>query len=283
MTVKNNQNISLAAWLGKFGLYFVLLIGVLISIGPFYWMFIGATHSSGEIFSIPPNFLPGDKLAENFRGLRGQIPFLRALFNSVLITLLYTTFGVLISALSGYAFAKFRFKGRDAIFFVLLLAIMIPYQVTLIPLFRMMTELGWLNTYQAVILPNLAFPFAIFLMRQNMRGIPDDLLEAARVDGCGELRIFWNIVLPVMRPALAAVTIYMFVFQWNNFLWPLIALRTEEMYTLPVALSSLIGLQRIDYGQVMLGATLATIPIMVVFLALQRQFISGIFGGAVKG
>lgn len=280
---KRSGNISTGEWLRKFGIYFVLLIGALVSVFPFYWMFVGATRASGEIFSIPPNIFPGGNALENYRNLQDQIGFTRVLLNSAIITVVYTTLGVLICSLAGYAFAKFRFWGREAIFFILLLAIMIPYHVTLVPLFQMMNSLGWLNTYLAVILPNLAFPFAIFLMRQNMAALPDDLIEAARVDGCGELRIFWQIVLPTMRPALAAVAIFMFNYQWGNFLWPLIALRTEDMYTIPVALSTLIGLQERDYGQLMMGATIATVPIMVFFLVLQRQFISGILGGSVKG
>ncbi|KHE71583.1 carbohydrate ABC transporter permease, partial [Halobacillus sp. BBL2006] len=179
-------------------------------------------------------------------------------------------------------FAKFQFKGRNAIFFMLLVAIMIPYHVTLIPLFEIFSNVGWLNTFQAVILPQVAYPFAIFLMRQNMQAIPDSLLEAARVDGAGEFHIFFRIVLPVMRPALAAVAIFLFMFQWNNFIWPLVVLQSQDMYTLPVALSSLVGMSRIDYGQVMMGTTLSTLPIMIFFLLLQKQFISGILGGSVK-
>lgn len=277
------KNITLRQWFEKFGLYFLLVIGAVVSLTPFYWMFVGATQQSGDILSIPPSFLPGTNALENLQGLRDQIGFLRALGNSLGIAVIYTVLGVFICSLSGYAFAKFRFKGRDALFFVLLLAIMIPYQVTLVPLFEMMTALGWIDTWQAIILPNLAFPFGIFLMRQNMRSIPDDLLEAARVDGCGEFRIFLRIALPTMRPALAALGIFMFMFQWNNFMWPLIALRSESAYTLPVALSTLIGLQERDYGELMMGTTLATVPIIILFLVLQRQFISGIFGGSVKG
>ena len=142
--------------------------------------------------------------------------------------------------------------------------------------------MDWLNTYQAVILPQLSYPFAIFLMRQNMKSIPFSLVESARVDGAGELKIFWRIALPTMRPAIAAVSIFLFMFQWNNFMWPLVVLNTTEMQTLPVALSSLIGLSRIDYGQVMMGATISVVPVMIVFLFMQRQFISGILGGAIK-
>lgn len=159
---------------------------------------------------------------------------------------------------------------------------MIPYQVTLIPLFEMMVRFNWLNTYQAIILPSLASPFAIYLMRQNMKAVPDSLIEASRVDGAGEIRIFFTVILPVVRPALAAVSIFLFMSQWNSLIWPLITLNSKEMFTLPVALSSLIGMARIDYGQVMLGTTLSTIPIMIIFLLMQKHFISGILGGSVK-
>lgn len=266
----------------KTGMYTLLIIGVIFSVGPFYWMFVGATHSSGEIFKVPPNFLPGDKLIENFKHLNESVDIFQVMGNSLAITLTFTLFGVLMCTAAGYAFAKFKFKGRDAIFFMLLLAIMIPYQVTLIPLFDLFAKMNWLNTYQAVILPQLAYPFAIFLMRQNMQALPDSLLEASRVDGAGEFKIFFQVVLPTMRPALAAVAIFLFMFQWNNFIWPLVVLNTQEMYTLPVALSSLIGMSRIDYGQVMLGTTISTLPIMIFFLLLQKQFISGILGGSVK-
>ncbi|RNA68514.1 carbohydrate ABC transporter permease [Alteribacter keqinensis] len=268
--------------LKKIGLYSFLLIGVIISMFPFYWMFIGATNPSGRIFSIPPNLTPGDHFFENLRNLNDTVGIWRVMFNSLSITLLFTLFSVMICSAAGYAFAKYRFKGRNAIFFTLLLAIMIPYHVTLIPLFKLMADLEWLNTYRAVILPHLSYPFAIFLMRQNMKAIPDSLLEAARVDGAGEFRIFFRVVLPTMRPALAAVAIFLFMFQWNNFLWPLVVMNSSDMYTLPVALSSLVGMSRIDYGQIMLGTTLSTLPIMIFFLMLQKQFISGILGGSVK-
>ncbi|PRO67304.1 carbohydrate ABC transporter permease [Alkalicoccus urumqiensis] len=266
----------------KIGLYALLLVGVLLSMFPFYWMFIGATNPSGEIFSIPPNLTPGDHFMENLQNLNESVGIWRVIFNSVFITLTFTILSVMICSAAGYAFAKYKFKGRDPIFFMLLLAIMIPYHVTLIPLFQLMASLDWLNTYYAVILPNLAYPFAIFLMRQNMRSIPDSLLEASRVDGAGEFRIFFTVVLPTMRPAIAAVAIFLFMFQWNNFLWPLVVLGDSDMHTLPVALSSLVGMSRIDYGQIMMGTTLSTLPIMIFFLILQKQFISGILGGSVK-
>jgi len=268
--------------LKKIGLYILVIIGVVISIFPFYWMFIGSTSSSGKILSTPPNLWPGDQLLTNWKNLNESVDILRVTFNSIFIATTFTVLSLSVTSIAGYAFAKFEFKGRDALFFMLLLALMIPYHVTLIPLFEMFVKLDWLNTYQSVILPQLAYPFAIFLMRQNMKGLPDSLIEAARVDGAGEFRIFFTVALPTMRPALAAVAIYLFMFQWNNFLWPLIILNTNDMYTLPVALSSLVGLTKVDYGQVMLGAAISVIPIMIVFLLLQRHFVSGILGGAVK-
>ncbi|MYL49438.1 ABC transporter permease subunit [Halobacillus litoralis] len=268
--------------LKKTFLYAFLFIGVIISVFPFYWMFVGATNPSGEIFKVPPNFLPGNYGWENFKNLNENIGIIRVMGNSLFITLTFTAISAIVCTAAGYAFAKFQFKGRNAIFFMLLVAIMIPYHVTLIPLFEIFGSVGWLNTFQAVILPQVAYPFAIFLMRQNMQSIPDSLLEAARVDGAGEFHIFFRIVLPVMRPALAAVAIFLFMFQWNNFIWPLVVLQSQEMYTLPVALSSLVGMSRIDYGQVMMGTTLSTLPIMIFFLLLQKQFISGILGGSVK-
>ncbi|WP_181185999.1 carbohydrate ABC transporter permease [Alkalicoccus urumqiensis] len=278
----NKQQSKGTVILKKIGLYALLLVGVLLSMFPFYWMFIGATNPSGEIFSIPPNLTPGDHFMENLQNLNESVGIWRVIFNSVFITLTFTILSVMICSAAGYAFAKYKFKGRDPIFFMLLLAIMIPYHVTLIPLFQLMASLDWLNTYYAVILPNLAYPFAIFLMRQNMRSIPDSLLEASRVDGAGEFRIFFTVVLPTMRPAIAAVAIFLFMFQWNNFLWPLVVLGDSDMHTLPVALSSLVGMSRIDYGQIMMGTTLSTLPIMIFFLILQKQFISGILGGSVK-
>lgn len=266
----------------KIGLYCLLIAGVVLSMAPFYWMIIGSTLPSGEIFRLPPKLLPGDYLAKNFQSFNGSLGIAKIFWNSLFIALVYTLVSTLISSMAGYAFAKFNFKGKNLFFLIILCTLMIPSQVTLIPLFEMMVTLNWLNTYQAIILPTLASPFAIYLMRQNMKSVPDSIIEASRVDGAGELKIFFTVILPVTRPAMAAVAIFLFMSQWNSLLWPLITLNSEEMFTLPVALSSLIGMARIDYGQLMLGTALSTVPIMIFFLLLQKHFISGILGGAVK-
>ena len=266
----------------KLFIYTVIFLGLIVSLFPFYWMFIGATNSSADIFAFPPRMLPGDQFMNNLTALNKQIDLGRVMFNSFYVSVTYTLFVLALSTITGYAFAKFEFKGRDYLFGAILLTMMLPAQATMIPLFDTMKAFGWLNSYKAVIVPGIANAFGIFLMRQNMKKIPDSLIEAARIDGCGEFAIFYKIVLPTMKPAIAALGIYMFMGQWGNFMWQLIVLNDASMKTLPVALSSLVGLNGVDYGQVFLGASLSTLPVIAIFLVLQKQFISGILGGAVK-
>ncbi len=266
----------------KIGLYSLLGLFTIISIFPFYWMFIGATNESGKMFTNPPTLKPGDQFMTNLQNLNASIDLGRVFFNSVFVSAVYVIVALMVCSTAAYALSKFEFKGRNAIFTTLLLSMMIPYQATLIPLFQLMSNFNLLDTYFALIVPQLCFPFAIFLLRQNFLAFPTELIEAARLDGAGEMRIFLTIVLPSMKPAMAAAAIFLFMTQWNNFMWPLVATTSNEMATLPVALSSLIGLSIIDYGQVMMGVTIATIPIIVFFLALQRHFISGMLGSAVK-
>ncbi len=268
--------------LKKTTLHIFLLIGVVISLAPFYWMVVGATNPSGDVLSFPPKLVPGNYLFENYKNLSESIDIVQAVLNSSFISIIYVFMSLLVCSTAGYAFAKYKFKGNNLIFASFLLAMMIPYQATIIPLFQVFGSLDWINTYRAVLLPQICYPFAIFLIRQNMKGIPDSLLEAARIDGAGELYIFFRIVLPTMKPTLAAVSIFLFTHQWNNFMWPLIVMTTQENYTLPVALSTLAGLNSIDYGQLMLGTTISVLPIMIVFLILQKHFVSGILGGSIK-
>ena len=198
------------------------------------------------------------------------------------ITVVSTFLTIIFSSMAGYGLAKYNFKGKALIFALIMGTMMIPAEVLYIPRFTMMTKIGWANTYRSIIIPGLANAFGIFLMRQNMMSFPTSLIEAARIDGCSELKIFFRIVMPNMKPALAALGIYTFMGQWGNFMWPLIILSSKEMYTLPVALASLDGLMYKDYGMMMLGATISVIPILIMFLIFQKQFISGLMGGAVK-
>lgn len=269
--------------IAQVAMHVLLVIGALVTLVPFLWIVIASTHPTSGIFSRPPNLLPGDFLLQNLANLQAMTGFARVVFNSVLIAGAFTVIGVVVCSMAGYGLAKHRFKGRGVILATVLLTIMVPYHVLTVPLFQLMSEIGWINTYQAAILPFIANAFGIFLMRQSFLSFPDELIEAARVDGAGELRIFYRIVLPAVRPSLAALVIWLFIFQWNNFLWPLLVLTTQDMYTIPVALSSLIGLSRIDYGAIMTGTAIAVIPVMIVFLFFQRQFISGLLGGSVRG
>ncbi|MGW6558536.1 carbohydrate ABC transporter permease [Streptomyces hydrogenans] len=257
----------------------IALAAVLV---PFYWLVIASTHSSQEIFGSPPPLLPGGHLTENLSSLQETVSFGRVVLNSLFIAALYTVCAGVVCTLAGYAFAKYHFKGREALFGLVMLGLVIPNQVTLVPLFKLMADLEWLNTYQAVILPNLALPFGIFLMRQSMGALPDELLDSGRIDGCGEFRLFVKIVLPPMKPALAALGIFLFLFQWNDFIWPLIVLRDNASFTIPVALASLQGVDDTDYGALLTGTAVAAIPMAIVFLALQRHFVSGLLAGAVK-
>lgn len=266
----------------KLSLYLILSIGVILTIGPFYWMVVGASNPSGEVLNIPPNFIPGDYFMDNLGSLMGEINIWRSLLNSTIITISYTFLALLVCASAGYAFAKYNFKGKNLIFTLILVSMMIPYQALIIPQFELFANFGLLDSYVSIILPQLAYPFAIFLMRQNMQSIPDSLLEAARIDGCSELGIFFKLILPISIPSIAAVSIFLFTHQWNNFLWPLVALSSKDMFTLPVALATLVGLENIDYGVLMVGATISVVPIFIAFLFLQKYFISGILGGSVK-
>ncbi|MED7953948.1 carbohydrate ABC transporter permease [Kitasatospora sp. NPDC058201] len=255
-----------------------------VSVAPFYWLVISATHSDADIFSWPPKLLPGSHLGENLSHLNAKIGLGRVLLNSLLVAGVQTLGALVVALLAGYAFAKFRFPGRTVLFVVLLSTLVVPDQVLLVPLFKMMMSFGLMDSYQALILPGLCVPFAIFLMRQALAGMPDELLDAARVDGAGELRVLFGVVVPVMRPVLAALGIFLFLGSWNSFVWPLIALRSSDMHTLPVALATLHGMKsNTDYGLILAGTALSTLPMMVLFLALQRQFISGLLAGATKG
>lgn len=250
---------------------------------PIIWMLVAATKANHEILSVPPSLVPGDNLASNWNDLSDDLPFLRNVLNSVGIALIFTAGATLISAMGGYAFAKFQFAWRGFLFLVVVGALTIPFEVRAIPQYLLLArDMQLANTWWAVILPWLAYPLGVFFMRQNMLSMPTELLEAARIDGAGEARIFFQIVLPIMQPALAAVAIILYLFQWNDFFWPLLVLTQKEAYTIPVALGTLVGLTRVDWGGIMVGTAIATVPFLIMFLFLQRYFVAGITAGAVK-
>ena len=263
--------------------YVFLTIAALISLFPFYFMFVSATNTNAEILSATPKLIFGSHLVENFKNLNKKMDILRILMNSTIMTVTYTALSIILHSMAGYALAKFEFKGKGLLFSLIMVTMMIPSQVMYVPLFTLMNNIGWADTYQAVLLPGLAGAFGIFLMRQNMLAFPTSLIEAARIDGCGEIGIFLKVVLPSQKPAIGALGIYMFMSMWNNFMWPLIILSTKSMYNFPVALAMLDGVAwRKDYGVVMLATVCAVLPIMIIFLIFQKQFVAGVMGGAVK-
>ncbi len=263
--------------------YAVLVVASVLAIVPFLWMVIASTHETKDLFGTPLPILPGGQLWENLARLQEEVNFGQVMLNSLGVAIVYTVFSAAVSVMCGYGLATYRFRGRGVLLGVVLVTMMIPMQVLLVPLFQMMANVGWIDSYQAVILPFLANAFGIFLMRQAFLDFPHTLIEAARIDGANEFRTFYGIVLPVARPQLAALVIYTFISQWNAFIWPLLMLNTEDRYTIPVALNTMIGMTRIDYSGLMLGSLLATLPLMLLFLVFQRQFVAGLMGGAVKG
>ena len=223
-----------------------------------------------------------NKLTSNYRNLWKAVPYNRYFINSVFIATASTLLTLFFCSLGGYAFAKYQFKGKTILFGILLASMMIPFQVLLVPLFGLMYDIGWLNSYKAIIIPFSVGAFGVFLMRQFIVTIPSELIDAARIDGCSEFGIYYRIVLPIIKPALGALTIYSFLSSWNGYLWPLIVLRDEAKYTLPIGLANLIGIYRQDYGMLMAGTLLSLLPIIILFLAMQREFVQGITLGGVK-
>ncbi|RGC65682.1 L-arabinose transport system permease protein AraQ [Micromonospora sp. MW-13] len=264
-------------------LYVVLALGLLAVAGPFVWMALSSAKPEREIRQVPPTWWPETFTLDNFRELFSRLDFPLYFFNSALVATLVTAGNLLFCSLVGYALAKLRYPGRRVLFLAVLGMLMVPGMVTFVPQFVLVSNMGLTNTYTGLILPFLVGPFGVFLMRQFLLSIPDDLIEAARVDGAGEFRIFWRVVLPLCRPALATLGILTFLGSWNNFLWPLVVATTEDKYTLPVALALYsVGQNRINYGLLLSGAVVVVLPVLIVFLLLQRHFLRGIATTGIK-
>jgi cellobiose transport system permease protein len=264
--------------------YVVLVITFVLSAFPLYWMVVLASRTNDEIVQLPPPLVPGDNLAGNVSALfaNQDVLFAQALINSFIVAGTITVSVVIFSALAGFAFAKLRFRGSNLLLGVVVLTMMVPIQLGTIPLYMMMSWLGLTGTLPTVILPFLVSGFGVFLMRQYaIQAVPDELIEAARVDGASSLRIFWSVVLPALRPAAAILGLFTFMQFWNDFLWPYVALDPEHP-TVQVALSRLSSGYYTDQSLVMAGTLMATLPLIVVVVLFGRQLISGIMDGAVK-
>jgi multiple sugar transport system permease protein len=264
-------------------LYAVLTAGLLVVVGPFIWMALASFKPEKEIRRVPPTWLPETWTLDNFRELFTRLDFPLYFFNSLLVAVLITAGNLLFCSLLGYALAKLDFPGRRGLFLVVLGMLMVPGMVTFVPQFVLVSNMGLANSYAGLVLPLLAGPFGVFLMRQFLRSIPDELIEAARVDGAGEWRIFFRVVLPLCRPALATLTILTFLASWNSFLWPLVVATTEDKYTLPVALALYsVGQNRTDFSLLLAGAVVVVLPVLIIFLILQRHFLRGIATTGLK-
>lgn len=263
--------------------YLLLVVGSVITLVPLLWMLSASLMPAGEASSYPPPIFPSELTLQHYVDLFQRLNLGRYFLNSTLIAGLITIISLLINSMAGYAFAKFRFPGRKPLFRFLLGGLVIPVQIAMLPLFLLLKQVGLINTYWGVIVPSMATIFGIFLIRQYALSIPDDLLDAARMDGATEWKIYWSVVLPLCKPILITLAIFTFMAAWNDFMWPLIVLNDNEMYTLPVALANMVGEYVQDTELMMAGAVVTVLPVMIVFVALQRYFLEGIMLGGVKG
>ncbi len=260
-----------------------LLAVLVVVLMPFVWMISASLLPEGGATRVPPVFIPPDPTFEHYRKLLGGLDFGRQFVNSLIVASSVTFGSLVVNSLAGFAFAKYRFAGRNKVLAILLAAMVVPGQVTLFPVFLLLNRLHLVNSYWGLIIPGLASIFAIYLFRQFMDAIPDELIEAARLDGCSDLGIYTRIVLPLCGPVLVTLALFTFMGTWNDFMWPLILMSDSQMYTLPVALANLVGEHQADTELMMAGAVITTLPVMIIFLALQKYYIRGIMAGSVKG
>ena len=284
-TVKKNKRFSNSFWnvLKKVLLYSLLILLTLFMLGPFLWLISTSLKSAGEnIFQYPPQLIPEKITFMNFVKVMDTFPFWRYLFNSVVVTVLTVVFNVLFCSLAAYPLARMNFKGKKVIFILILATMMIPFQLLMVPIYVMALNMGLDNTYAGMVLPHITTAFGVFLMRQAFSVIPYDLDESARMDGANSFQIWFRILMPLVKPSILTLTIFTFITAWGDFLWPLIIVGDQNMFTLPLGLNMLSGTFTSDWRLIAAGAIISMAPIIIFFLFLQRQFISGVMNGAVK-
>lgn len=264
--------------------YILLTGGLAFMIGPFLWMVLGSLKPASDFLRNPPTFLPSEFTTSSYDRLFEQLDFPRFFFNSAVIALAVTIGTLIFCPMLGYALAKLPWRGKRIVMGVVLATLMVPAGITIIPNFILMSNLGLVNTYPGLILPFLAGPFGVFLMRQFMLSIPDELLEAARMDGANEFRVFWSVVMPIATPILATLGILTFLGNWNSFIYPLVMAQEPSMYTLPVALATFAtGQYQADHGMLMAGSVVLVVPVLIVFVLFQRWITEGIATTGLKG
>lgn len=264
--------------------YILLLGGLVIMVGPFVWMVLGSLKPQVDFLGLTPTLLPSVATTDNYQRLFAQLNFPQFFFNSSVIALAVTVGTLVFCPMLGYALAKLEWRGKRVVMGLVLATLMVPAGITLIPNFILMSGLGLVNTYPGLILPFLAGPFGVFLMRQFMLGVPNELLEAARMDGANEFRVFWSVVMPIATPVLATLAILTFLGNWNSFLYPLVMATEPGMYTLPVALATFATSQyQADHGMLMAGSVVLILPVLIVFILFQRWITEGIATTGLKG
>ena len=262
-----------------YGFLFFILISMAT---PFLWMLSNTFKEQSEIFGMPPTLIPEKPHFRNYVSLFEDFNFASHFLNSAFIAVIHTVCHLFLASLAGFAFAKYTFPLKNFLFMILLGSMMVPLYTIFIPLFVLVIKLGLIDSYAGVIIPGVAGAFGIFFMKQSMEAVPGELLDSARIDGASEFRIYWQIALPLVRPALAVLAVLAFMGSWNDFVWPLVVLRSRELQTLPVIMAGMVGTYRMEYGVVMAASLLSTMPILLLFLALQKQFLAGLAVGAVK-
>ena len=278
---RGRQKVPTISWRGL-AHWTILLLGAVVLLLPFAWMISTSFKTAGATFVMPPQFIPAEPTLDNYAAAFTTMPMGRFLLNSLVVSLASTTLMVLNCAMAGYAFARIPFRGRTVLFYAYLATLMVPQQVTLTPLFVLMTQLGWTNTYQALILPGSFGAFGTFLMRQFFLKLPREVEEAAFIDGAGYIRIFFRIAIPLARPALATLFIFAFMQSWNNFLWPLIITSDTQMMTLPLGLSALQGRYTTNWNVLMAGTVISTLPVLAVYVFAQKYIIQGLSHTGLK-
>ncbi len=274
--------IRIARQLRVVPIYCIIGLALVVVFFPSYWMVISSLKAQGMIFSFPPILYPKGFTVHNYYEILITGGLWRNFLSSTICMLGYISLNVFFCSMAGFAFAKYDFSGKNILFMLVLITLMIPFQVTLIPLFFLMSKIGWRDTYQGVFVPFAINAFGIFLMRQFMSSIPTELLDAGRIDGYSEFKVYLKIALPLSKPGLITLTILSMIYSWNDFLWPLIVLSSNDKMTIPVYIANLVGLYLTDYGAIMASGVVATLPIAIFFLFMQKYFVAGALKGAIR-
>ena len=269
--------------LGQAGYYIISILLAVLALIPFLWMISTSLNSRGALMSIPIEWIPAEPTLDAYTEVFSRFPFLRTIGNSLFISVAFTLITLVSASMAAFAFAKLRFRGSGVILSIYIATMMIPTQVTMIPLFVVMNRLGLIDSYASVILPSMFKPFAVFLLVQQMKTIPNDYLDAARIDGAGLFHIYFRVALPLCIPTLATLAVTTFMESWNDYLWPLLMLTDRNKMTLPIALSTLNGQYSTEYNVLMAGSLISMIPIIIIYIAAQKQFKAGLMAGGIKG